>query len=70
MDEWVKKTPDDAPELRTSPIPVIAEWTDRSGQNTVVLYEEGTVGGEGVYPVELLPHVEGAWLAYQKARML
>jgi len=53
---------------------VIAGWFNDDVRASVLLHADGVVrvnpwgGGDPVMPVELLPHVEGAWVNHQRSR--
>lgn len=68
MEGWTRRTPNDWPELRSSPRPVIAAWVDGLG-HAVTLYEEGLVDTDHAVPVELLPYIQAEWFAFLKGKV-
>lgn len=65
---WQKRLPADDPELRKSPRGVIAMWVGEQPEHEVVLYEDGACSGNEI-PVDLLPHLEAAWMNWMERKL-
>lgn len=69
MEGWTKRVPAESPELRLSPRPVIAVWSDGAG-DALILYEDGMVEFEGRgAPIELLPYVQAEWHLFLRGKI-